>query len=48
MNKRKVYLEAVLAVQDIEKVKLYNRTEQKAHEFATYVTEKYSKNEFAR
>ena len=35
-------LEAVLAVRDIEKDILYNRTEQKAHEFANYISERFS------
>ncbi|MDM5196744.1 ornithine cyclodeaminase family protein [Fictibacillus enclensis] len=37
-------LEAVLAVRDIEKIVLYNRTEEKAHEFAEQVTEKFNKH----
>lgn len=35
--------EAVLAVRDIEKLILYNRTEQKAAEFAVYIQEKFRK-----
>jgi ornithine cyclodeaminase len=37
-------LEAVLTVRDIEKVILYNRTEQKAHDFANYISEKFCKD----
>lgn len=35
--------EAVFAVRDIEKVILYNRTEEKAYAFAQYIQEKFSK-----
>ncbi|HFJ9446277.1 ornithine cyclodeaminase family protein [Bacillus tropicus] len=35
--------EAVFAVRDIEKVILYNRTEEKAHAFAQYIQEKFNK-----
>ncbi|MDQ0218169.1 ornithine cyclodeaminase family protein [Peribacillus cavernae] len=37
-------LEAVLAVRNIEKIMLFNRTEQKAHEFARYITERFEKD----
>jgi ornithine cyclodeaminase len=36
--------EAVLAVRNIEEIALYNRTEQKAHDFAVYITEKFNKH----
>ncbi|WP_404900327.1 ornithine cyclodeaminase family protein [Priestia filamentosa] len=36
-------IEAVLAVRDIEEILLYNRTEQKAQEFAEYIKNKFSK-----
>ncbi|MGF2711743.1 ornithine cyclodeaminase family protein [Bacillus cereus] len=35
--------EAVFAVRDIEKVILYNRTEEKAYAFAQYIQEKFNK-----
>ncbi|MBK5347343.1 ornithine cyclodeaminase family protein [Bacillus sp. TH44] len=35
--------EAVLAVRGIEKINLYNRTEEKAYAFAQYIQEKFSK-----
>ncbi|SCM92575.1 Ornithine cyclodeaminase [Bacillus mycoides] len=35
--------EAVFAVRDIEKIILYNRTEEKAYEFAQYIQEKFNK-----
>lgn len=35
--------EAVLAVRDIEKIILYNRTEEKAYAFAQYIQEKFNK-----
>lgn len=35
--------EAVFAVRDIEKVMLYNRTEEKAYAFAQYIQEKFNK-----
>ncbi|EOO75065.1 ornithine cyclodeaminase [Bacillus cereus VD021] len=35
--------EAVLAVRDIEKVTLYNRTEEKAYAFAQYIQETFNK-----
>lgn len=35
--------EAMLAVRDIEKITLYNRTEQKAAEFAEYIKGKFNK-----
>jgi len=37
-------VEAVLAVRDIEEIFLYNRTEQKAHEFAEYVRKTFDKH----
>jgi len=37
-------VEAILAVRDIEEIFLYNRTEQKAHEFAEYVRKKFDKH----
>lgn len=36
-------VEAILAVRDIEEIFLYNRTEQKAHEFAEYVRKTFDK-----
>lgn len=36
-------VEAVLSVRDIEEVLLYNRTKEKAHEFAKYIKEKFDK-----
>ncbi|MFC7395207.1 ornithine cyclodeaminase family protein [Scopulibacillus cellulosilyticus] len=36
-------VEAILAVRDIEEILLYNRTEQKAHEFAEYIRSKFCK-----
>lgn len=36
-------VEAMLAVREIEKVMLYNRTEKKANEFAEYITQKHNK-----
>ncbi|MBG9810126.1 ornithine cyclodeaminase [Bacillus endophyticus] len=36
-------IEAVLSVRDIKEILLYNRTEQKAHEFAEYIKSKFSK-----
>ena len=35
--------EAIFAVRDIEKVILYNRTEEKAYAFAQYIQEKFGK-----
>lgn len=35
-------VQAMLAVRDIEKIMLYNRTEQKATEFAAYIKEKFN------
>ncbi|BCB35937.1 ornithine cyclodeaminase [Bacillus cereus] len=35
--------EAVFAVRDIEKVMLYNRTEEKAYSFSQYIQEKFNK-----
>lgn len=37
-------VEAVLAVRDIEEILLYNRTEQKAYEFADYVRNNFNKS----
>lgn len=36
-------VEAILAVRNIEEILLYNRTEQKAHEFAEYIRNKFDK-----
>ncbi|WP_155591176.1 ornithine cyclodeaminase family protein [Lysinibacillus cavernae] len=36
-------VEAILAVRDIEEILLFNRTEQKAHEFADYIRLKFNK-----
>lgn len=36
-------IQAILAVRDIEEILLYNRTEQKAHEFAEYVRNTFDK-----
>lgn len=37
-------VEAILAVRNIEEILLYNRTEQKAHEFAKYIRNKFDKH----
>jgi len=37
-------VEAILAVRNIEEILLYNRTEQKAHEFAEYIRNKFDKH----
>ncbi|MHC5534570.1 ornithine cyclodeaminase family protein [Priestia megaterium] len=37
-------VEAILTVRDIEEILLYNRTEQKAHEFAKYIRNKFDKH----
>lgn len=37
-------VEAVLAVRDIEEILLYNRTEQKAYEFADYIKNRFNKS----
>ncbi|MED3728349.1 ornithine cyclodeaminase family protein [Priestia endophytica] len=37
-------VEAILAIRDIEEILLYNRTEQKAHEFAEYVKTTFGKS----
>ncbi|MGP4060492.1 ornithine cyclodeaminase family protein [Halobacillus sp. H74] len=36
-------VESVLSVRDIEEISLFNRTEQKAHEFAEYIKGKFDK-----
>lgn len=36
-------VEAILSVRDIQEIFLYNRTEQKAHEFADYVRKTFNK-----
>ena len=37
-------VEAIVAVRNIEEILLYNRTEQKAHEFAKYIRNKFDKH----